>query len=465
MKCYTSDTSQAALPLIALTVADYPTWLTTQSVYVKNWLAANHFQIDKAQHCLIPDETGQMTAVIFSMDVEADDNDAFWRASQLAAALPPGTYALPKEFSPEQQHHFSLAWGLVSYRFDRYKTVAAAEQVLCLPATTLQQAVENSVQAIFLIRDLINTPSEDMGPEQLAEAMRTLAVQHKAHFKACVGEALLAENYPMVHTVGRASAQVPRLLSLHWGSDMHPKVTLVGKGVCFDSGGLDLKPSRGMRLMKKDMGGAAHVLGLASMIMSAALPIQLCVLIPAVENVVAGNAYRPGDVLQTRKGLTVEVGNTDAEGRLVLADALTAACEDKPDLIIDFATLTGAARIALGTELPALFSNRDAVAAGIVAAAEKVCDPVWPMPLFKPYKRLLKSTLADLNNDGGGGYGGAIMAALFLQAFVDDDIPWVHFDLMAWNRSAQPGRPEGGEAMALRAVFAYLQATYSETLR
>jgi len=314
------------------------------------------------------------------------------------------------------------------------------------------------------VRDLINTPASDMGPAQLANAARAVAKQRKAKLSVTVGDALLEKGYPAIHAVGRASAQAPRLLDMNWGAKDAPRVTLVGKGVCFDSGGLDLKSSSNMKLMKKDMGGAALVLGLAAMIMDAGLPVRLRVLIPAVENSVDGSAMRPLDVVPTRKGLTIEIGNTAAEGRAILADALAEAVTDAPELIIDCATLTGAARVALGTEVPALFCNDDEMAAGILANSALVSDPLWRLPLWQGYKSQVDGKVADVTNAPEGGYGGAITAALFLERFVQPakgEAPsWAHIDMMAWNLSSRAGRPEGGEAMAMRALFAYLQERF-----
>jgi leucyl aminopeptidase len=304
-----------------------------------------------------------------------------------------------------------------------------------------------------MARDLITTPSADMGPAELAAAAQDLAKAHKARVKVIVGDDLLKQNYPMIHAVGRASARAPRLIDLVWGSERDPKVTLVGKGVCFDTGGLDLKPSTGMLMMKKDMGGAATVLAVAAMVMAASLPVRLRVLIPAVENSVSGNAFRPMDVVPTRKGITVEIGNTDAEGRLILCDALFEGGSEKPAMMIDCATLTGAARVALGPDLPALFCNDDDLADALIAAGEQITDPMWRMPLFSNYRRLLDSKVADINNVSSGAFGGAITAALYLKEFVPDGVPWAHFDMMAWNNTSRPGRPEGGEAQAARAIF------------
>ena len=311
------------------------------------------------------------------------------------------------------------------------------------------------------MRDLVNTPAEHMNPQHLAEVAQQVADTYAAECHTVVGEALLEQNFPLTHAVGRAGSVAPRMIELNWGNKKHPKLALIGKGVCFDTGGLDLKSATGMLLMKKDMGGAAHVLGLAALIMQAQLPVRLQVLIPAVENNVAANSFRPSDVFKTRQGLYVEIGNTDAEGRLVLSDALAYAAESKPDLMIDFATLTGAARVALGTELPALFSNDLSMGQECASLSVSYHDPLWPLPLHQPYKRHLKSDIADLNNAPGGGYGGAITAALFLEHFVDER-PWIHIDLMAYNITSQPGRPKGGEAMGLRAMLAYLRQRFAK---
>jgi leucyl aminopeptidase len=308
-----------------------------------------------------------------------------------------------------------------------------------------------------LARDLINTPAEDMGPPELAEAAQTLAAKHGARYRVIVGDELLELNYPAIHMVGRAAAKAPRLIDFVWGNENAPKLTLVGKGVCFDTGGLDLKPSGGMRMMKKDMGGAATLLGLASAIMEAKLPVRLRVMVPAVENAVAGNAFRPLDIIKTRKGMTVEVGNTDAEGRLILCDALYEACNERPTLLIDMATLTGAARTALGPELPALFANDDAVADELLRFGLNESDPLWRLPLWKPYRQMIVSPIADLNNVSESSFAGAITAALYLDAFVTPGTPWIHIDTYAWNQKSRPGRPEGGEALAMRALYALIE--------
>jgi leucyl aminopeptidase len=351
-----------------------------------------------------------------------------------------------------------LAWSLATYRFRRYKTGDGESRIwpdLVWPDGADRAAIDRRVAATILVRDLVTTPAADMGPAELADAADALATRHGAALRVIVGEGLLAENYPLIHGVGKGAgpARQPRLIDMVWGDPKAPKVTLVGKGVCFDSGGLDMKPSSNMKLMKKDMGGAAHALGLASMIMAAGLPVRLRVLIPAVENSVSGTAMRPLDVLNSRKGLTVEVGNTDAEGRLVLADALWEGAREQPALLIDFATLTGAARAALGPDLPALFTPDDRLAAELAEAGLRQADPLWRLPLHKPYRRMLDSNVADIANISNSPHGGAITAALFLAEFVPAGLCWAHFDLFAWNGSSRPGRPEGGEAMGLGAVY------------
>lgn len=452
MTLFMSKRPKKVMPIEVITVKDFPAWQLQQDPYSKTWLNTSGFRADVGQFRIIPDAKGQCARVI----VCVADAKNVWGVGILPANLPAGVY----EFVAQQADlaACALAFGLGAYQYTRYKAGTARLAQLYIPPS--QQSIVHMVDAIHLVRDCINTPADDMGPSELAGVVRQLAKQYKAKFKEIVGESLLRENYAAIYTVGRASDDAPRLLELRWGEARHPKVTLVGKGVCFDTGGLDLKPSAYMTLMKKDMGGAANVLGLAHMIMAAKLPIRLRVLIPAVENAVSGNAYRPGDVIKSRAGRTIEIGNTDAEGRVVLADALTEAVSEKPDLLIDISTLTGAARVALGTDLPALFANDDKVAAQVLAVGLAHNDPMWRMPLHSGYREYLNSSIADINNNASEPYGGAITAALFLQEFVPDDIPWLHFDMMAWNLRARPGRPQGGEAQAIRALFAYLQQRY-----
>ena len=354
-----------------------------------------------------------------------------------------------------------LSWGKAQYRYQAFSKLQTLPRVLAIPLHQ-SYAVIAELEAIFLARDLINAPANIMGPAELVEVMTKLAKVHHAEVEHWVGEELIEGNFPAIHAVGRASAQAPRLAVLTWGDSAHPRISLVGKGVCFDSGGLDIKNASGMRLMKKDMGGAAITLGLAQWMMSMKLPVRLQVLIPAVENSLGSSAYRPGDVLTMRNGMTVEIDNTDAEGRLILADALVKASEFTPELLIDFATLTGAARVAVGTEISALFSNDEAVAKEICQWGAKVKDPVWPLPLYQAYRAMFVSSIADLLNSSPSPYAGAIVAALFLEYFVSSGISWVHFDLMAWNVQSKAGKPEGGEAMAMQAVGYYLMNRYGK---
>ncbi|AZU03259.1 leucyl aminopeptidase PepB, putative [Glycocaulis alkaliphilus] len=380
-------------------------------------------------------------------------------AGNAALSLPEGDWrigGMPRNWDPTV---LATALGLGSYQFTRYRAAPRAPARFHLPAGADEADALRIIAGVTVCRDLINTPAGDMLPSHLEDAARTIAKPFGAKVTSIVGDDLLKQNYPMIHAVGRASTDAPRLIELLWGDPSHPRVALVGKGVCFDSGGLNIKGGSNMLLMKKDMGGAANVLGLATMIMDAGLPVHLQVLVPAVENAISGNAFRPGDVLPSRKGLTVEIGNTDAEGRLVLGDALTRACEDKPDLVIDMATLTGAARIALGPELAPVYTDDDALAADIAAAASQVDDPVWRMPLWSGYDSQLEGDISDLSNTGSGPMAGSITAALFLRRFVDTKA-WVHLDIYGWNPKARPGRPLGGEMLAGRALYEALKARY-----
>jgi leucyl aminopeptidase len=443
LKSLTLEKHVHSIPVHVVTVANYPAWLEQQVPFIKTWLQASQFKAEPGMMRLLPDAAGKVEAVV----VMVASDTHFWGVGQCALVLPEGDYHL---VNASADH--ALAWGLGAYQFTRYKkaTREPARLHCDLPD------VLNQVESIYLVRDLINTPTEDMLPSDLAFEAKQLAQDCNAKYHEIIGDDLLKQNYPAIHAVGRASADAPRLIDIRWGDASHPKITLVGKGVCFDSGGLDIKSASNMLLMKKDMGGAANVLGLARMIMKANLKVCLRVLIPAVENAIAGNAYRPGDVIKTRKGLTVEIGNTDAEGRVILADALAEAASEKPALIIDMATLTGAARVALGTELPALFSNDLTTAQSTLQSCVKVQDEMWHMPLFAAYRESINSSIADLTNSPAEAYGGAITAALFLNAFVPETIPWMHIDLMAWNLRARPGRPQGGEAMGVRGLYRYL---------
>ncbi len=451
MLCFTKEDKEAKL-IVPLTPKGLESWLQEQPVSTKNWIANNGFIAKERQICLVPDTQGNISRVLLGISAK----EPVVSFSGLAKQLPTAHYKINLHDINKSDHwKIFLYWALDSYCFSRYKKNDALKKpTLYMP----DPQVAHYAEGIYLVRDLINTPAEDMGPVQLSEKVKDIAATYGAEFKEIIGDDLLEQNYPAIYHVGRAGHQAPRLLDMHWGDPQHEKWVLVGKGVCFDSGGLDLKPSSNMRLMKKDMGGAAHALGLAQLIMAMNLPINLRLLIPAVENAIDSHAYRPGDVLATRKGLTVEVGNTDAEGRLVLADALAEAVTEKPDRIIDFATLTGAARVALGTEIPVYFTNCEMLKNSLEQGAAMAKESIWQLPLHKPYRSHIESAIADLSNDANTPFGGAITAALFLQEFVDDSIPWIHFDIMAWNVTSKPGSPEGGEAMGLLSCIKMLEA-------
>jgi leucyl aminopeptidase len=438
-------------PLQLLDQQAFPAWLNSQSEHTRAWLERLRFTAEPGQVGWISGDNGQPSAAV----VGWDGNDDLASLGGLPLQLPEGVYQLTHYVSDLQL----TGWGLGAYQFDRYKNPSRAPAQLLIPESNDAEAVNNMVAAVTLIRDLVNTPADDMTPDTLALEATQVADTHQAEVTITMGDELLEAGFGAIHAVGRAATVAPRLIDVTWGDPNHPAITLVGKGVCFDSGGLDLKPAAGMRWMKKDMGGAAQALGLAQMIMAANLPIRLRLLIAAVENAVAGNAYRPGDILQTYKGLTVEIDNTDAEGRLVMCDALALAAEEEPELLIDFSTLTGSARSALGPEVGAMFSNRDDVAADLVTAGVEFDDAVWRLPLHQPYQEMLDSKVADTVNSASSPMAGAITAALFLERFVGDT-PWVHFDIHAFNTRPRPGRPEGGEATASRAVFGYLQQRF-----
>ena len=445
-----------SIAVVPITPDRLEEWRASAPPEASAWVGRTGFAAGPGSTCLVPGPGGRLACVLAGIDRPDDP----WALAHVPDAVPSGAYHLDPDWSSPRLEGAALGWALAAYRFDRYKQAAAPSATLFPGSAAAAGAARVQARAVARVRDLVNTPAGDMMPEDLAAAVSDLAAGHGAGLRVVTGKALLSEGYPAIHAVGRASAHPPRLIDLTWGDPRAPRLTLVGKGVCFDSGGLDIKPASGMRLMKKDMGGAAHAVGLADLVMSTGLPVRLRLLVPAVENAISGNAYRPGDVIPTRKGLTVEVENTDAEGRIVLSDALAEGAADTPDLMIDFATLTGAARIALGTDLPAMFSNDEAMAGGIADAGRDVHDEVWRMPLHAPYRELIESKVADIMNGTSQPYGGAITAALFLQAFVPDEVPWAHFDLMAWTMRAKPARPVGGEAMALRAVFEFLERRY-----
>ena len=448
------DRSPSSLPIQIVGQSSWRKWLKEQSAPRRGWLESTGVTGSAGDLAVLPGRDGKAAGAVLVLSAKPN----LWDFGSLATRLPAGTWRLASDTAPVSPTDAAVAIGLGTWRFERYRTTKGkAGAKIVWPQGADKARATAMIEAISMARDLITTPSSDMGPAELAAAAQDLAKAHKARIKVIVGDDLLKQNYPMVHAVGRASTRAPRLIDLTWGKESDPKVTLVGKGVCFDTGGLDLKPASGMLMMKKDMGGAATVMAVAAMVMSAELPVRLRLLVPAVENSVSGNAFRPMDVVPTRKGITVEIGNTDAEGRLILCDALHEGASEKPTMMVDCATLTGAARVALGTDLPALFCNDDALADDLIDAGKAVTDPMWRMPLFAGYRRLLDSKVADINNAPGVAFGGAITAALYLKEFVPDDVPWAHFDMMAWNNSSRPGRPEGGEAQLARAIFAAIE--------
>jgi leucyl aminopeptidase len=449
------DKGQPARSIQILPKGGFDAWLSAQPERVRSLVAANRFTGKAGELIILPNETAGEWSVVVGAAVTL----GVWDLAGVATKLPEGTYRL-SEGAPGQA---ALGWLLAQYRFDRYlaKADAVPQRILLTSDPASIAETVRLAESTALVRDLVNTPAADMGPGDLQGQAETLAKAHGATLTVTKGHDLEA-GYPMIHAVGRAADKhhAPRLIELEWGHPANPRIAIIGKGISFDSGGLNIKPGGSMRLMKKDMGGAAHALALAKLIMEARLPVRLHMLVPAAENAISGNAFRPGDVLKSRSGMTVEIDNTDAEGRLVLADAMTKAGEDKPELIIDFATLTGAARVALGPELPALFANDHALATEINEASVRVDDPVWRLPLWRGYDDMLKSDIADIVNSAEGGMAGAITAALFLRKFVPEDTLWAHLDTFAWRPSARPGRPKGGEALGLRAVFDVLKARY-----
>ena len=454
------DDATGAIPVALLTKDQLPAWLGEAPEHERNWLTATGFSADQGKLALVPSETGRLARVIVGLGESTDAGTAMWALAGLPDALPEGSYRLETAPDEADPTHLALGWALATYAFTRYRAKKGPVTALMWPEGADRGRVERLARAVFLARDLANTPAGDLGPSELAAEAVRVAKAAGAKHRVIVGDELLAKNYPTIHAVGRAAAQAPRLVDIRWGEPAAPKVTLVGKGVCFDTGGLDLKTASGMRLMKKDMAGAAIVLGLAQAIMDANLSVRLRVLLPLVENAVSGNAVHPMDIVRTRKGLTVEIGNTDAEGRLILCDALAEAATEKPELLVDMATLTGAARVALGPELAALFCNDDELAEALLAAATAEDDPMWRMPLWRPYRKMIDSKIADLNNVSESPHAGAVTAALYLQEFVEPDIPWAHLDVMAWNPQSRPGRPEGAEATALRALYAHIAARF-----
>jgi leucyl aminopeptidase len=453
---FTARATANAVPIWFATPETYPDLRAQLEVNAGAFADAADFEPKAGRHLLLPG-AGALGGVLFGLEAGNEPSDRFL-PGRLPGLLPEGAYRFAN--SPHDARLAALAFALGSYRFTRYRKAEERKLTLDLPQSVDGDELSRIVEGVTLARDLINTPANDMGPSELEDAARTLGAIHGADVSVVAGEDLLSENFPLIHAVGRAAARAPRLIDMRWGEQNHPRVTLVGKGVCFDTGGLDIKPESGMLNMKKDMGGAATALALAHMLMAAKVGICLRVLIPAVENAISGGSFRPRDIYRSRKGITVEIGHTDAEGRLVLADALALADEEAPELIIDFATLTGAARVALGPDLPPFFTDDDVLAEELMRAGVAQNDPLWRLPLWLPYEQMLESKIADTNNVGGG-QGGAITAALFMRKFVGNARSWLHFDIFAWTPTAKPGRPEGGECQAARALYALLQARYA----
>lgn len=441
----------STLPIFAVTPAHIETG--TIDPIALDWAKKAGYKAESGSLLLIPTAAGHLGGALFGLG--ANPSEQPYITGKLARSLPAGDWHI--ETAPLTANRLSLGFGLGSYRFDRYRSDKQAAATLRIPRDADGADIKRQLAGVFLARDLINTPTNDMGPEQLEAAFRGLAEHYKAEMSVTIGDDLLKENFPLVHTVGRASADAPRLLELRWGKKGHRKVTLVGKGVCFDTGGLDIKPASSMLLMKKDMGGAANVMGLALMIMDAKLKVDLRVIIPVVENSISANAFRPGDVYKSRKGLTVQIDNTDAEGRLILADALAYADEESPDLLIDMATLTGAARVALGPDLPPFFTDDENLAHDLTEASLETDDPLWRLPLYMGYDKDIRAKIADITNAPAGGMAGAITAALFLKRFVSNAKSWAHFDIYGWAPTERAHSPGGGEAQAIRALYHHIR--------
>ncbi len=457
LSCF-AESADGALPVCVLSQGRYAEWLAKVPEAARAWLGVIGFAAKPGAVAMLPAADGTLDRALLVVG----DKPEPWDAASLQAALPAGTWRLDDPEGLLPAGDAALGWGLASYSFGRYrKPDERVRPRLVVRDGAEFAAAQRVVEAIWLARDLVNTPSSDLGPAELAEAVAGEGQRHGAEVYVTVGDDLLAAGYPAVHTVGRASARPPRLVDLRWGDPASPTLTLVGKGVCFDTGGLDIKPSSGMLLMKKDMGGAAAMLALARLVMESGLGVRLRLLVPAVENSIDGSAFRPGDVIRMRSGTTVEIGNTDAEGRLILADALADADAERPQLLIDAATLTGAARVALGPELPALFTPDDALAADLLRHGQAVGDPLWRLPLHAPYRSYLNSQVADINNAGSKPMAGSITAALFLKEFVRQTTAWAHLDMFAWNDESRPGRPRGGEATGVRALWSLVEERFA----
>lgn len=465
MKVQFAEARGRRIPVHLVSIAQWPAFGAALSPTARALARVCGFEGKSGQHLLVPGEASQTHLVLFGLGDMAEGGPDIMLPGKLAGLLPPGVYELAgaPALGAAALEAASLSWLLGSYVFDRFRSNAGkARAQLVAPHGIDRARVERIANAVWMARDLVNTPANEMGPQQLEEAALRVARQYSATVQVIRGEALLKKNFPLIHAVGRAGPQPPRLVDMSWGPANAPRITLVGKGVCFDTGGLDIKPSAAMLMMKKDMAGAAIALGLAQAIMDAKLHVRLRVLLPIVENSVSSNSFRPGDVYKARNGVTVEIGNTDAEGRLILADALTLGAADNPELMFDFATLTGAARVATGPDLPAFFCTSDALADEIYRTGIAQADPVWRLPLWEPYNGMLASKIADTNNVSSGPFAGSITAALFLKKFISGAEHWAHFDVYAWNATAKPGRPEGAEAQTLRLLYALLEARYAQ---
>ena len=443
--------ASAAVPVTFVTAASWAEIRNRLDARSRAFADAAGFEPKAGRHLLLAGPDGALAEVLFGLENADDPVKDLLRPGALATLLPEGAYRFAN--APNDAGLAALAFALGSYRFARYRKVEDRSVRLAWPAGVDAADVTRIAEGVWLARDLINTPANDMGPAELEDAVRAVASRHGARIHSIVGDNLLVENFPLVHAVGRAADRPPRLIDLTWGDAAHPKVTLIGKGVCFDTGGLDIKPESGMLNMKKDMGGAATVLALAHMLMDRGAKLRLRVLVPAVENSIGGAAFRPRDIYRSRKGITVEIGNTDAEGRLILADALALADEDAPELVIDMATLTGAARVALGPEVVPFYTDDEALATELALCAATQSDPLWRLPLWGPYDQMLDSKVADINNVSSGGFAGSITAALFLRRFVSAAKAWLHCDIFAWNQAAKPARPEGAECQGARALY------------
>ena len=454
-----AKSKNASTAIYLLTEKTFPAWLKKQPAVLKKWLEANNFTAKTASYCLVPNKDGSLCSIVAG--VETPQN--IWSIAHLPTKIPAGIYHLEGEFAANDTTDLALGWSLATYEFSKYKKSSKKFPQLIAPKNCNVALAKSFFEAICWARDLINTPANDMNPATLAGEAVVWAKSAKAKISVIKGEDLLKENYPMIYAVGKAAVIPPHLVDIKFPRKNAPKITLVGKGVTFDSGGLDIKSTSGMKLMKKDMGGAANVLALARVIIETGLPVQLRVLLPIVENAIAGNAMRPLDIVPTRKGINVEIGNTDAEGRLILCDALFEADSETPDLLIDCATLTGAARVALGTEIPAFFTADNKLANKLAEISEREHDPLWRLPLWKGYRSQLDTQNAAISNDPDSSYAGAITAALYLQEFIVKTSAWIHVDMMAWNLQNKAGRPQGGEAMGIRALYKLIKENYGRT--